>query len=50
MTGQGFEILVDQETRKNVLARFCDGQFIMSWDSDQSAAPRGSSDVTLASV
>ncbi len=30
MTGQGYEILVDQETRSYVLAKFFDGKFIDS--------------------
>lgn len=30
LTGMGYEILVDQETRAEVLARFYDGQFIQS--------------------
>jgi len=37
VTGEGYEILVDSETRSYVLARFLDGNFVGSSDGSDAA-------------
>ncbi len=43
MTGEGYEILVDQETRSFVLAKFFDGKFIECLASPSETASSESS-------
>ncbi len=41
MTGDGFEILVDSETRSFVLAKFYNGQMVGTAEAELSASARG---------
>ncbi|MFL5815263.1 MAG: hypothetical protein ACJ763_16930 [Bdellovibrionia bacterium] len=41
MTGNGYEILVDSETRSYVLAKFLDGHLVESANSEANASANG---------
>ena len=49
LTGRGYEILVDAQTRSTILARFYDGRFIQiqSQSSNSADSSKASNEATL---